>query len=405
MPAEFDRYPPLPQRWPVSVAGGQNIEEPISDFLARNPRTFASITATITGSISASDALAVTIKLAALPSGSIAFNVVAAGGDTTTTLAQKFAKAVSDNAYMQAFGCYATSTANVVTINWPGPLGNQIGVSAAVSIGSEVISLGGTMTATITGAIAKNDKVHLTLKHPSLTGGSSDYVVTADTTDTTTTLATSLAALVAADTALQALGVTCVSASNVVSVYWPRPLGDLASIVFTTELAVNGVATLGGTCSASDVVTITVNNAGLTGGKEDVAYTVLVGDSTLSKLATSVAAALNADNVLKALGFSAKSSSAQVLMSMPVAAGATTFGQAVTGATPTETVTLSLAPGAETAAISTSGTSTNGSGPIIPYNRFNFGSNGQIFEFQPGRPVLIADGVVAEMAQVGSPIS
>lgn len=141
MPYENDRFPPLPQRWPASVVGRQVIEEPIASFMTRYPRTFASATATVANSVATNDELYLTLSLPALPSGAVTVSAVAGGSDTDTTLAQKLAAAICNNSILHSYGVYATSLNGVVTINWPGLLGNSVKLSQHVSPGAETITL------------------------------------------------------------------------------------------------------------------------------------------------------------------------------------------------------------------------------------------------------------------------
>lgn len=146
MPYENDRLPPLPQRWPGSVVGNQVIEEPIANFLTRYPRTFASATVTITGSVATSDVLHLTFTLPALPGGAVVVIATAGAGDTVITLAQRLAAAICNNPALQSYGAYATSLGGVVTIRWPGPLGNNVVLSQSVTPGSEVETISGQLT-------------------------------------------------------------------------------------------------------------------------------------------------------------------------------------------------------------------------------------------------------------------
>ncbi len=146
MPYETDTVPPLPQRLPGSVVGKQVVEESVAKFLARYPRTAASATVTITGTVATSDRLNLTFTLPVLPNGAVTVSATAGSGDSTTTLAQRMAAAISNNAVLQSFGVYATSLNNVVSIYWPGPLGNNVTLSQSVSPGSEVETLSGQLS-------------------------------------------------------------------------------------------------------------------------------------------------------------------------------------------------------------------------------------------------------------------
>ena len=91
--------------------------------------------------------------------------------------------------------------------------------------------------------------------------------------------------------------------------------------------------TLDGSATASDVVSVTVENANLAGGQETAQYTV-AGGNTLTNVATGVAAAINADANLAAIGVGASSSAAVLTVSTDTSYTASTSGGA------TETISV-----------------------------------------------------------------
>jgi YD repeat-containing protein len=99
----------------------------------------------------------------------------------------------------------------------------------------------------------------------------------------------------------------------------------------------NWLATVGGTVTVGNVLTLTAHDALLTGGLEAVSYTVKTGD-TLTTIATGLATAVNADTKLAAVGIVAYSSLA--VISLSTAKGnTTTFTESASGGA-TEIVTL-----------------------------------------------------------------
>jgi len=94
------------------------------------------------------------------------------------------------------------------------------------------------------------------------------------------------------------------------------------------------VVTVGGTVTAGNIGTITVNDAALSGGTKANSYTVVGGD-TLTTIATNLAAAINGDTSLSAIGVTALAVGTTVLMS------STSANQ--TGYTVSTTGTLTLA--------------------------------------------------------------
>jgi hypothetical protein len=69
--------------------------------------------------------------------------------------------------------------------------------------------------------------------------------------------------------------------------------------------------TIGGTATVGDILEISVSNSALSAGVENVSYTVHSGD-TLTSIATALAAAINADTNLNAIGVGSTSSAAVV---------------------------------------------------------------------------------------------
>ena len=127
---------------PRSLVGGQVLAETPKDFNARYPRALASITMTVAGTLAQDDQLKVEIKLPALSGGGIAKTIVLASGETATSVAQKIAKALNDDAILRSYGCYANSALGVVTFYWPGLLGNNVTVVRTILVGVGTITLG-----------------------------------------------------------------------------------------------------------------------------------------------------------------------------------------------------------------------------------------------------------------------
>jgi RHS repeat-associated protein len=96
------------------------------------------------------------------------------------------------------------------------------------------------------------------------------------------------------------------------------------------------VVTVGGTITAGNVATITVNDAALPGGTQAVSYTVLAGD-TLTTVSTGLAAAVNGNTNLAAIGVKGLGVGATVLVSS-TSANQTTYTVSATG-----TLTLAVA--------------------------------------------------------------
>ncbi len=135
-----------PARKPTYVTGrGILVNATASEFLTKYPRTFASITLTVGGSVTDGDTMTVNLNLAPLSGGKIAKTIAIVSGDTTTTVAQKIVKAFADDATFQAYGGVIHATAAVVTVKWPSLIGNEATLTRTLSGG-----------ATITGTIANS---------------------------------------------------------------------------------------------------------------------------------------------------------------------------------------------------------------------------------------------------------
>lgn len=124
------------------IVGGSETLQDKAGFLALYPRSIGSGTITVTGTITNLDTYTITFTSGLFAGGSLSITAAVVTADTLTTLAAKVVNAINGNATLQGLGVYATSSGAVVTINWPGPIGNQI----IISVGS---APGGTETATI----------------------------------------------------------------------------------------------------------------------------------------------------------------------------------------------------------------------------------------------------------------
>ncbi len=99
----------------------------------------------------------------------------------------------------------------------------------------------------------------------------------------------------------------------------------------------NWTATIGGTVTVGNVLTLTANDSGLPGGTQNASYTVVGGD-TLAKIATGLAAAINANTNMAAIGIVGYSNGAVVSMSTSPG-NTTSFTSSLSGGS-TETITL-----------------------------------------------------------------
>jgi hypothetical protein len=148
--------------------------------------------------------------------------------------------------------------------------------------------------------------------------------------------------------------------------------------------------TLAGTITNGDAVTITFTGKSLPGGAISVTATAAAGD-TIETLAEKVAKAINDSAALQNFGVFADDALGVVTVSWPGPLGAScTVTKSVSGSA-TETVALS------------SSSFAGGSGPILPYQNFNYAWLGQVLDFRIGIPSIVAPNLVAAMAADNQP--
>ena len=107
----------------------------------------------------------------------------------------------------------------------------------------------------------------------------------------------------------------------------------------TTTMTYTGTATatVGGTVTTGDTLTITVHDTGLSGGQQAVNYTVQAGD-TLTSIAAGLTSAINANSNLSAIGVTASSTAAVITLSS-TSVNVTSYSQSTSGGA-TETIAL-----------------------------------------------------------------
>ncbi|MBK8221888.1 MAG: hypothetical protein IPK73_12760 [Candidatus Obscuribacter sp.] len=103
------------------------------------------------------------------------------------------------------------------------------------------------------------------------------------------------------------------------------PNGNVTAMTYTGTSS----ATIGGTVTAGDVLTLTAFDAGLAGGQKSVNYTVL-GTDTLTSIAAGLTAAVNGDSALAAVGITATAAGAVITLKS-TSVNVTTYGQSTSG--------------------------------------------------------------------------
>ncbi len=114
---------------------------------------------------------------------------------------------------------------------------------------------------------------------------------------------------------------------------------DCAANRTAVQTSLTQTATINGTITAGNTLTITVNDSALSGGTESVNYVVQSGDS-ISSIATNLAAAITADTNLQAIGVNAVASSSQIKL-RSTSANLTSYSQSTSGGA-TESIVLGV---------------------------------------------------------------
>lgn len=317
----------------------------------------------ISGSVTTSDTLTVTVKDSALAGGQEVVNYVVQGGDTLSTIAQGIATAINTNGDLQAIGVAANAQSGKTFVNIRAASGNITTYETSTSGGAtEVLSLGifknGLTNAVIGGSVTTSDVLTLTVKDVALGGGSQAVNYNVGGGDTLTTIAAGLASAVNGNTNLTNLGVSATSvgpmlsiSSNSVNVTsYSGSLSGGATETISLSVNQNGLhtATIGGTKTTADTISVQVYDSALGGGTQGVTYSVQSGDN-LASIATGVAGAINGNGNLQAIGVSA-SASGKVVTIQSKSVNLTTF-RATTSSSATETITMGVPVDAWTVAV------------------------------------------------------
>ncbi len=311
--------------------------------------------ATIGGAVTSGNVLTLTAYDAGLSGGSASVSYTATGSDTLNTLASNLASAVNSSSALSADGITATATQNVVHIKSTSP--NLTTYSQSLSSGATetiylALNTNGPQTFLLGGSKTTGDVLGIKTFDLNLSGGGESISYTIQSTDTLTSIAGALASAINSDTNLQNIGVSATSSGQLITVTSlstgvttyraSRPATATETIV--QGINPNGVETaaIGGTKHTGDVLTITVYDAGLSGGSKAKTYTVGSTD-TLSTIASGLASAISSDSTLSALGIIASAASTVVNLSS-TSNNLTTYTSSLSGGS-TETVTLGTSTG------------------------------------------------------------
>ena len=305
---------------------------------------------TVGGTKTTGNVLTLKVVDPALTGGSHSVTYTVLSTDTTTTMATGLKSAINADSTLSTLGVTATSATNVVSIKSNSK--NVTNYTSSVTTGgTETLTLApnqnGNMLVNLQGTVTTGDVLTLTTYDSGLSGGKQAITYTALSGDTLTSEATGLTTAINANASLSGKGITATSSGAVISLSSNSPnstsyrpsYSASSTEAMTISQPTYGwqVAAIAGTKTTGDVLTLTVTDAGLSTGTETVSYTVLSGD-TLTSIATGLAAAVNADSNLSALGISATSNSTVVSLES-LSPNTTSYAQSVNSGG-TETIAL-----------------------------------------------------------------
>jgi hypothetical protein len=305
------------------------------------------------GTKTTGDVLTLKVTDSGLSGGSESVSYTVLSTDTLATIAQGLATAVNSDTHLQGLGVIANANGTHTYINIRSVSPNITTYSTSTSGGAtETLNFGifknGIENASIGGTKTTGDVLTLTVHDPALSGGQEAVSYTVLSTDTLTSIATALKNAINADSHLSTLGVTATSATAVVSInsistnattYTSSTnSGATETIALTLNTNLNQIATVGGTVTSGDKITITVYDAGISGGSAAVSYTATSSD-TLTTFATNLTTAINGSTSLQNIGVTATSSGAQLTIQSN-SINTTTYRQSYSPSTATESLSF-----------------------------------------------------------------
>lgn len=314
----------------------------------------------IGGSKTTSDVITVTVTDSGLSGGTeaVAYTVLA-GDANLSDVATNLAATITANSDCQSVGIDAVSFGTTVTLRSKSP--NVTTYSVSLSGGAtETASLGinaAVHNATIGGTPTTNDVVQITVRDPALSGGSTSVSRTVQGGDTLTSIAAALTSSINGSGSLSGAGITATSNGPVIAIQslspnvtsFTKSVTGAGTETVTLGPSLNGTvkALIGGSKTTADSMTISVFDAGLPGGDEDVTYVVQSGDN-LASITSGLASAINANSNLQGIGVTA-SSSGTLLTITSVSRNATRYLTSKSSGA-TETILFDLPPNGTTTA-------------------------------------------------------
>jgi RHS repeat-associated protein len=298
-----------------------------TETITMGTNTNGSVSATIGGTVTVGDTLTLTTNGAGLPTPQNASYTVRSG-DSLTSIAAGLAAAVDALPPLQEIRVGASATNAVVKVEYA-PVNYPAYITSITNGATETLSMfmnsNGNQRAVVGGSVTAGDTVQMTVYDCGLMGGQETASYTVVSGDSLSSVAAGLKSAINSDANLQALGVSALSSGAAITVsslspnvtsYLPAASsGATESIVLRTNQNGTQTAVLNGSMVTSgDVLSLIVYDAGLSGGKETISYTVASGN-TLADIASGLASAVNGDSNLSAIGVTASAVSRVVNLS------------------------------------------------------------------------------------------
>lgn len=312
-------------------------------------------------SITTGDMLKLTVRDLGLPGGckDVIYTVVS--GNTLKDIATGLKAAINADPNLATLGVTATSAEATITIKSISANPTVYSASSVGSFGDSKVYIdlnicpNGTETLGISGTKTTGDIITLVVQDAGLPLTFTRTInYTTLSGDSLTSIATAMANAISVDAELVKIGVSATASGTVVNINsnsqnvttYRTSTNANATEIVKLGLPPNGTQTaiIGGTKTTGNILTLTVFDAGLSGGSKAINYTLLSAD-TLTTATSALANAVNVDAALQALGITAAAVST-VLNIKSISQNATTYTATVSGGS-TATLTLAKSIGAQ----------------------------------------------------------
>lgn len=372
----YSRNPTLLPNFDKPYASGSGTVGLLSPaaFLQANPRTNATATATIGGTVTTGDILTLELTNGVFQnvvgnidnaplSSIVSHSYTVLAGDTVGTIAEAFAKLFNDDSALQGFDIEVDAggaSGAVLTFNHPGPIGNLSVISVPSEETVKITIAGTALTndalyanfagpqfaivapasaqATIGGTPAATDTVPITFTNSGVSGLPITKTYTVVAGDTVNSIAIGLAALINSDTTLVPAGISAYADDGVVFISHNGAIGNNTVLTSTPTHGGGGSET----CTFTNSGTL-AGGFGIPGQSSIVVNFPTTTGNTATQMATGLKNAINASPSLAALSVTATSSSGVITITIPATDDPATVTSWANTIIPQATITGSIA--------------------------------------------------------------